>query len=240
MGWCERQRGWCKRQERRSREEEDDAKGKEDGAKGKRGDQEKKRMVRKAKRMVQKTRRMVQKAREKIKRRRGCATPAASLTKAETTHNYGFSASLTTSSPTFPSSMEASYGQIVDPQRLVADPNHFPLSGCTEMLEFARSANNYSGSSSQEVSSLSGSSSAVVDNNYVSNWSGNVGGDQDGFLMDFSFGHPYDLLNGFGFHERTSEVAPNFSPNLANSPYTNLLANCSDTKPQGIHQSITN
>ncbi|KAF8407127.1 hypothetical protein HHK36_006252 [Tetracentron sinense] len=138
------------------------------------------------------------------------ATPSpVSLTKSENCHN-GFSACLNTNSSTLSSSKEASYGQNVDLQRLVADPIHFVLPGCSEMSEFARSSNNnYSTfSSSQDVSSLSGSSSLALDNNYIS-WSSNGSGVDDGFLMDFGYETPYDILNCFGFQEKPSEIVPN-------------------------------
>nr|DAD48903.1 TPA_asm: hypothetical protein HUJ06_018840 [Nelumbo nucifera] len=160
-------------------------------------------------------------------------------TKAEIV-DYDFSSFLiNTNSATQPLSTGGGYGQNVgsNSNRLVSDPTHFSLPGLMEPSEFGTSTNNsYSVSSSQEFSGLSVSSSLGMDNSYGS-WSGNGGdGDENGFLMDLGFGVPYDLLNLFGFQEENSDV---LTPNLAKSPYTHLLANVCETKPQGLYQSVT-
>ncbi|KAF8400904.1 hypothetical protein HHK36_014207 [Tetracentron sinense] len=145
--------------------------------------------------------------------------------KADETYNYDFSACLNTTLPLplpLPSSMAAvGSGQNANHQLLVPDQVQFPPSGLAEVSEFGTSVTtSYSNSSSQEVSSLSGPYSLALDNSYIP-WPWNGGVEDNGFLMDFIFGSPYDNFNGFGFQEPTSEVAPN----LAIDTYTNLMAN---------------
>ncbi|XP_043705199.1 transcription factor MYB36-like [Telopea speciosissima] len=122
--------------------------------------------------------------------------------------------SCNTSFTTLPLSSEVGLVQNLNPNTLiVSDPTQF--------------------SSSQEISSgisIASSSSLAMDNSYVS-WPSNGGSEDDyGFFMDLGFGSPYDILNGFGFQGKNTEV----DPNLADPSCPNLFVNDTDTKPQGL------
>ncbi|KAF5208419.1 hypothetical protein FRX31_001999 [Thalictrum thalictroides] len=125
-------------------------------------------------------------------------------------------------------SMEVNVKQEVNSSGMVSDPMQYPLPELMESLEFASSSNtNQILSSSPEVSSFS---VPYFDNNYSLWWPSNGIDDDDRFLMDFGLGMSYDLHSSSG------------APNIANySINDSLLSNTtSDTKPQGLYQSITN
>ncbi|KAF9617945.1 hypothetical protein IFM89_039238 [Coptis chinensis] len=151
--------------------------------------------------------------------------------------NKCFSSYLIQNSTTVPMSMNVNVGS----SRLLPNSVKLTFPGLVDSPEFSvASANNpnVSSSSSSDVPSLPIPLAVPLDNNYSSWWSGNGSDEDDRFFMEFGFGSSYDLFNGFCFQERTSGAA---APSLANYPiFENFLANSSDTKPQGLYQSITN
>ncbi|KAK9266640.1 hypothetical protein L1049_003592 [Liquidambar formosana] len=117
--------------------------------------------------------------------------------------NYGTPPCFNTSSITLPYPMELNYHQKFDPHnQVVSDSVQFPLPRLMDVSEIGTSSNNYSMSiSSQEAgSSLSASPPLALMDNHGS-WTGIGGSMEDGFLMDFGFEIPNDILNGFSFQE---------------------------------------
>ncbi|XXG64305.1 hypothetical protein AAC387_Pa05g2292 [Persea americana] len=121
------------------------------------------------------------------------------------------------------SSIETGSGCNVESQNLYSDSNQFPVLGLKEISDFGVRADSYGVSSS----------SFPVDNSCIS-LSGNGYGEADSFLVDMGYGSAYDLLHGYSSQEKILEVAPG----LANFSYSKLLASA-ETKPHGLHQSIT-
>ncbi|KAA8521313.1 hypothetical protein F0562_011986 [Nyssa sinensis] len=162
------------------------------------------------------------------------STPATRLVQEVEAYKFGISALLTQSSPTLQVLTEVGCGLNANTLNMGHDPIHFQVPGPTKLSEFGASGGkNYNISSSQEASTISGSSSFALDNSYLS-WSNNNGGEgYDGFLMDFSSGFPCEIINGIWSQDRSSDVMGTSQESLVNSFYA-------DIKPQGLCQSVAN
>ncbi|XVE98049.1 hypothetical protein REPUB_Repub03eG0071800 [Reevesia pubescens] len=129
----------------------------------------------------------------------------------------------TTSSSYMP---DMKYQQNYDYPELVLDQiDQFPLPGLMEYSTSYTANNNYSMSSSQEVSSLPNSSSFPLENSTYAAWSG---AEDQGILLDLDFeagsGSDHYLFSGPCFQGKSNEHAPGFgiistTTSLANSTY---------------------
>lgn len=103
--------------------------------------------------------------------------------------------------------------------------DQFPLPGLMEVPDYSTSTanNNYNMSSSQEVSSLSNSSSFPMENmSFATNWSGNGGAEDQGIVLDLDFEGPHYLFSGSTFQAKSSEED---APCFGNFQSTASLAN---------------
>lgn len=158
----------------------------------------------------------------------------SSTTNSENYMNLGFSTLITQDFQASPTMLaNVNYGLTVTAQNFVHDPIHFTCPILTNLTQASANAvKNHSVSTSQEASSISGSSSIGLDEKCVP-WTSNGGG--DGFLMDFGLGFPNEFVSGFWSLEKSSEGgAPTLVSSLDDS---GLYA---DIKPQGLLQSVIN
>ncbi|CAK9158807.1 unnamed protein product [Ilex paraguariensis] len=120
--------------------------------------------------------------------------------------------------PTMPFLMDVNYGQTFNSQSMVHDPSHSSLLGISGSSEFGFGAkNSHCFTWSEEGSSISGSSSLAMDNNYGS-WSGNGAGGYEGLSMGLGTGFPYDLMSGNWSQETVLEAVPSSYATMVNKP----------------------
>ncbi|KAL6006030.1 hypothetical protein ACLOJK_040075 [Asimina triloba] len=152
-------------------------------------------------------------------------------------YGYGFPPMLN-ENPIRLSSIDAGFGYNVEPSRLLQDPIPLPQMDIKQPSEFGTGTFSYSTSSSMEVTGTSSSPLPVDNSSYIS-WSGNGGGEVDGFFMDLIHGSSsYDLFNSYGLQEKM-EISPNLGPNMATFSFTNSSLGNTETKPHGLYQGLT-
>ncbi|XP_041006258.1 transcription factor MYB87-like [Juglans microcarpa x Juglans regia] len=134
----------------------------------------------------------------------------ASIPAAET-YDSGNSACFDTNSNALPYTSESNI-QNYDSNGLVPDPSLI-ISRSMQVSGFHTSgsgSDNYSKTSSQDLSGLSTSSTLALENSYGL-WSGINGSVKEDGIMHMDFGcesHDDEFLNGFGFQDDTRELAP--------------------------------